>query len=117
MTLGIITTAASFFVCDRIVVGWVQSQEQVFDYAELPVFAAPDDPVDHYRALTHPQPAANALSRRFETACDRYALERTGTPLAYRSAFTKLRNSTKLILILIRWKWFSCMITPRSLNG
>jgi STE24 endopeptidase len=40
-------------------------------------------------------PAQNALSRRFERQCDRYALERTANPAAYRSAFTKLAEQNK----------------------
>jgi STE24 endopeptidase len=40
-------------------------------------------------------PAQNALSRFFERQCDRYALERTGRPDAYRSAFCKLARMNK----------------------
>ena len=40
-------------------------------------------------------PAMNAISRRFERQCDRYALERTGNPTAYRSAFRKLAKLNK----------------------
>jgi STE24 endopeptidase len=40
-------------------------------------------------------PAQNALSRFFETQCDRYALERTANPEAYRSAFIKLAHLNK----------------------
>jgi STE24 endopeptidase len=40
-------------------------------------------------------PAQNALSRFFETQCDRYALERTGLADAYRSAFIKLARLNK----------------------
>jgi STE24 endopeptidase len=40
-------------------------------------------------------PAQNALSRFFERQCDRYALERTGDPQAYRSAFIKLAQMNK----------------------
>lgn len=40
-------------------------------------------------------PLQNALSRFFETQCDRYALARTGNPLAYRSAFVKLAQLNK----------------------
>ena len=40
-------------------------------------------------------PAQNALSRFFERQCDRYALDRTGMPLAYRSAFVKLARINK----------------------
>ena len=40
-------------------------------------------------------PAQNALSRFFERQCDRYALQRTGDPQAYRSAFLKLARMNK----------------------
>jgi STE24 endopeptidase len=40
-------------------------------------------------------PVQNALSRFFERQCDRYALERTGDRLAYRSAFVKLARLNK----------------------
>jgi Zn-dependent protease with chaperone function len=40
-------------------------------------------------------PAQNALSRFFERQCDRYALNRTGRPDAYRSAFIKLARINK----------------------
>jgi STE24 endopeptidase len=40
-------------------------------------------------------PAQNALSRYFERQCDTYALRRTGTPDAYRSAFIKLARLNK----------------------
>lgn len=40
-------------------------------------------------------PAQNALSRFFERQCDRYALDRTHNPNAYRSAFVKLAQINK----------------------
>jgi STE24 endopeptidase len=40
-------------------------------------------------------PLQNALSRYFETQCDRYALVRTANPTAYRSAFIKLARLNK----------------------
>jgi STE24 endopeptidase len=40
-------------------------------------------------------PVQNAVSRFFETQCDRYALTRTANPLAYRSAFIKLARLNK----------------------
>lgn len=40
-------------------------------------------------------PLQNALSRFFETQCDRYALQRTHLPDAYRSAFRKLAQMNK----------------------
>jgi STE24 endopeptidase len=41
------------------------------------------------------EPLQNALSRRFERQCDRYALDRTGLRGAYRSAFEKLARLNK----------------------
>jgi STE24 endopeptidase len=35
-------------------------------------------------------PLSHAISRHFERQCDRYALDRTGAPDAYRGAFVKL---------------------------
>jgi STE24 endopeptidase len=40
-------------------------------------------------------PLQNAVSRAFERQCDRYALERTRLPEAYRSAFLKLARMNK----------------------
>jgi STE24 endopeptidase len=40
-------------------------------------------------------PLQNALSRFFERQCDRYALERTHNPTAYRAAFVKLAQQNK----------------------
>jgi STE24 endopeptidase len=44
-------------------------------------------------ALSPPQ---NALSRFFERQCDRYALERTRMPEAYKTAFVKLARLNKV---------------------
>jgi STE24 endopeptidase len=40
-------------------------------------------------------PLQSAISRRYETQCDRYALERTANASAYRSAFIKLARMNK----------------------
>ncbi|GIW82389.1 MAG: hypothetical protein KatS3mg105_4196 [Gemmatales bacterium] len=40
-------------------------------------------------------PMGNALSRHFERQCDRFALEQTSNPSAYRSAFIKLAKTNK----------------------
>jgi STE24 endopeptidase len=40
-------------------------------------------------------PAQNAISRFYERQCDRYALDRTCNPAAYRSAFIKLARINK----------------------
>ena len=41
------------------------------------------------------EPLQNAVSRRYERQCDRYALERTGMREAYVSAFQKLARLNK----------------------
>ena len=41
------------------------------------------------------EPVQNAISRRYERQCDRYALERTGAREAYRGAFRKLARLNK----------------------
>jgi STE24 endopeptidase len=40
-------------------------------------------------------PLQNAISRHYERQCDRYALQRTQSPVAYRTAFTKLARLNK----------------------
>ena len=40
-------------------------------------------------------PLINSISRRFEVACDRHALNLTGNHAAFRSAFTKLARLNK----------------------
>jgi STE24 endopeptidase len=41
------------------------------------------------------EPLQNSISRHFERQADRYALERTAKPAAYRSAFVKLARLNK----------------------
>ncbi len=95
MLLGLVYSTASFFLCDRILVGWVQMHEGAFDYSQTPIYALPMIlfVVTLFSLLL--SPLRNALSRRFETACDRYALQRTGNATAYRSAFSKLAQLNK----------------------
>jgi STE24 endopeptidase len=95
MLLGIVSTAASFFACDRIVVAWVGAQSGTLDYSQMPVYAAPMILMIVTLFSLIFSPLRNALSRRFETDCDRYALYRTGNRDAYRSAFSKLATLNK----------------------
>ena len=41
------------------------------------------------------EPVQNAISRRYERQCDRYALKKTGLREAYQSAFRKLARLNK----------------------
>lgn len=93
--LGILYSAASFYLCDRILVAWVQSPSDTFPYNQVPVAALPLllFVVTSFSLVL--SPARNALSRHFERMCDQYALQVTGRPEAYRSAFRKLAQLNK----------------------
>ncbi len=95
MLLGLVYSTLSFFLCDRLLVGWVGMHERGFDYSQTPVYALPMVlfVVTLFSLLL--SPLRNALSRRFEMACDRYALRRTGNTEAFRSAFRKLAQLNK----------------------
>jgi STE24 endopeptidase len=93
--LGVIYTAASFFVCDWVLVGWVTAVEGSFRYADCPVYALAMIMFVVTVFSLVLSPLRNGLSRRFETACDRYALRITGDADAYRSAFTRLAKLNK----------------------
>jgi STE24 endopeptidase len=93
--LGLIYTAVSFWVCDRVLVAWVTALEGSFRYAECPVHAVALIMFVVTLFSLVLSPLRNGLSRRFETACDRYALQVTGDAEAYRTAFTKLARLNK----------------------
>ena len=93
--LGLVYSASTFFVCDRILAGWVTAQEGAFAYSQVPVYALPMLMFVVTLFSLFLSPLRNAVSRRFERACDRYALRATGNPVAYRSAFTKLARLNK----------------------
>jgi STE24 endopeptidase len=113
MLISLVYSAAGFWVCDRLLTAWVAHGGAPTSYAGLPVgmawltpggaFAYSRLPVDTLPLLLLIlavfgmllQPLQNALSRRFERQCDRYALERTGLKNAYLSAFRKLARLNK----------------------
>lgn len=90
---SIAAATATFWLIDVV----VRHAAQVLDYSAF------DDPAALPLMLLMPflfgmflTPARNALSRHFERQCDRYALERTAQPAAYRSAFVKLARMNKV---------------------
>ncbi len=98
--MGLFYSAASFYLCDRILVSWVSAHDATpgigaFDYSHLPVYALPMILVVITLFSLVLSPLRNALSRRFEKSCDQYALRVTAKPSAYRSAFTKLSKLNK----------------------
>ncbi len=74
---------------------WVGHWEGPVEYAAMPVYAFPLVMLTLTLFRTVLEPVQNAVSRRFERQCDRYALERTGLPEAYLSAFRKLARQNK----------------------
>ena len=92
---GMVYTAVSFLVCDRVLVRWVTVVDGSFGYADCPVHALALIMFVVTLFSLALSPLRNGLSRRFETACDRYALQATGDAEAYRSAFTRLARLNK----------------------
>ncbi len=83
--LGLVYTGVSFFVCDRVLVSWVTAQSRDrSSYADCPVHALALIMFVVTVFSLALSPLRNGLSRRFETACDRYALQVTGDAEAYR---------------------------------
>ncbi len=98
--MGLFVGAASFYICDRILVAWVSGHDVgpgigAFDYRHVPVYALPMILFVITLCSLMLSPLRNAVSRRFEQTCDQYALRVTGNPSAYRAAFTKLAKLNK----------------------
>jgi STE24 endopeptidase len=93
--IGLVYSAVAYLVCDWAFYFWVNLREGTFDYARLPVYTMPLVLFIITLFSLVLSPLRNMLSRRFETACDRYALRTTGNPEAYRSAFSKLARLNK----------------------
>ena len=92
---GLFTSAAGFWLCDRLLAWWHGRTAGALDYAALPVAALPWLMFLLTLFALLVEPLQNAVSRRFERQCDRYALARTGPPDAYRAAFRKLAQLNK----------------------
>lgn len=95
LVLGVLYSAAGFWICDRLLGAWVAGSGGAFDYSQTPVAAAPLVMFLLTVFFVLLEPVQNAISRRFERQCDRYALARTGAKAAYRSAFLKLARVNK----------------------
>ena len=93
--LGLVYSMAGFWLCDRLLAWWAGRYGTPIDYAHLPVEMLPLLLLIFTVFLLLLQPLQNAIGRRFERQCDRYALERTGRKDAYLSAFRKLARLNK----------------------
>ncbi len=94
--LGMVTSAAGYAICDLVLRAWVPLHEgAALQYSQLPVYTLPLILLVVTLASLLLSPLQNAISRHFETQCDRYALQKTGNPAAFRSAFGKLAQLNK----------------------
>ena len=92
---GLVTSTAGFWICDRLLAGWVAQSGGQTDYGVMPVYTLPFLLLILTLFAMLLEPLQNAVSRHFERQCDRYALQRTGMNDAYRSAFRKLAKLNK----------------------
>jgi STE24 endopeptidase len=89
--IGLVFSLAGFWLLDRVLVWWAG----VATAAEAPTSSLPLVMFTLGLFMMVLSPLQNAISRHFERQCDRYALMRTNTPAAYRSAFLKLAKLNK----------------------
>jgi len=92
---GLATSTAGFWICDRLLAGWVARSGGCADYGLMPVYTLPFLLLILTLFGMLLEPLQNAVSRHFERQCDRYALQRTGMNDAYLSAFRKLARLNK----------------------
>jgi STE24 endopeptidase len=94
---SVVTAAVGFWLVDRILGAAAASLG--YPDRSLPAYADPAALPLLLFVLTAfglvLSPLQKAISRFFEHQCDRYALERTGLPRAYRTAFIKLARINK----------------------
>jgi STE24 endopeptidase len=95
LVLGIFVSTIGFWICDRLLTALVAGGGGRLDYATLPVWTLPGILLILTVFGMMLEPLMNAISRRHERQCDRYALERTRQPAAYVSAFRKLAQQNK----------------------
>jgi STE24 endopeptidase len=91
IAIGGLVSALGFWTVDRVLVAW----SDVPTAAEAPTSSLPLVMFSLMAFQLLLAPLQNAISRRFERQCDRYALTRTENPAAYRTAFTKLAKLNK----------------------
>jgi len=94
MLFGFVYSIAGLYLCDVILVAWVGTGTAI-DYSQFPVATLPMMLLSITLFSLLVQPLQNGISRHFERQADRYALDRTEAPDAFRSAFRKLAKVNK----------------------
>lgn len=92
---GLVSSLAGFWLVGHAVLFWVAWQGGPGDFAQLPAWSLPALMLLLTVFFQLLEPLQNAISRHYERQSDRYALERTSQPEAYRSAFEKLARINK----------------------
>ncbi len=92
---GLVYSLAGFWLCNVVVMAWAQQHYGPLTAHELPPSTLPLLMLVLTLMSLVLEPVQNAISRRYERQCDRYALNRTGLRDAYRSAFHKLARLNK----------------------
>jgi STE24 endopeptidase len=92
---GLIYSVIGFWVCDRVLMAWAERHYGTLSAHDLPPSSLPLLMLVLTVFALVLEPVQNAVSRRYERQCDRYALERTGLREAYQSAFRKLARLNK----------------------
>lgn len=87
---GMLYSAAGFWLCDGLLLTWARQHDPSVVHANLPPATLPLLMLLLTLFSLAMEPLQNAISRRYERQCDRYALERTGLYDAYASCFRKL---------------------------
>jgi STE24 endopeptidase len=92
IAVSVLYTMAGFWVCDRLLAAWIGAE---YDPHRMPIYALPFLMLALVLFQYVLEPVQNAIMRRFERQCDRYALSRTNDPAAFISAFRKLARQNK----------------------
>jgi STE24 endopeptidase len=97
IAISVVLAGVSFWLADRV----LHAAAQALNYPNIPLPAYADPAALPLMMCVLflfglvVMPLQNAISRRFERQCDRYALVRTSEASAYRTAFEKLARINK----------------------
>jgi STE24 endopeptidase len=92
LLLSIPYSLFTFWLFNVLLAWWIGPS---YNPSQMPVYAVAMFMFAAFVFGTLTGPLQAAMMRHFERQCDWYALERTRTPVAYRSAFTKLARLNK----------------------